>query len=230
MTSTSERSFDLRRVLASVIAVGTATLAALTLASVFLGGVWWGFDAVGSFRFQLALALPLAALVCVLVRRRGVALVAVAVALIAGVGVVEDCARTAPLPTGAVGGVRIASANVLSTNADHASLLAWVRAEEPDVLCVLEVSPAWAQALLDGLPDYPVRALVPRGDDFGIAIFARSTAARRVGWTSSRASRPRWPRASRSAAARSRSSPWRALPRLVLVLALDDLGAGSTPR
>lgn len=68
--------------------------------------------------------------------------------------------------------VRLASANVLSTNTDYATFANWVRLTQPDVIAVLEVNAPWGAAL-EGLASYPYRKIVAREDNFGIALLSK---------------------------------------------------------
>jgi endonuclease/exonuclease/phosphatase (EEP) superfamily protein YafD len=73
--------------------------------------------------------------------------------------------------------VRVASANLLTSNTAHAAFLAWVRAERPDVVVALEVGRDWALAL-ETLQDlYPRRVFAAREDNFGVAALASNPAA-----------------------------------------------------
>lgn len=68
---------------------------------------------------------------------------------------------------------RILLANVLTSNNDHQALLDLIQAENPDVICVHEVNDAWNDALRPLRETYPSHHAVPRGDNFGIALFSR---------------------------------------------------------
>lgn len=66
----------------------------------------------------------------------------------------------------------VASANVHHANSDAGLLLAWVRQVQPDILVLMEVSPAFADQLQQ-LEGYPYRQIVPQEDPFGIALLSR---------------------------------------------------------
>ncbi|MBL8382960.1 MAG: endonuclease/exonuclease/phosphatase family protein [Burkholderiales bacterium] len=66
----------------------------------------------------------------------------------------------------------VASANVQWQTGDVRPLARWLADEAPDVVVVIEVSPAFAQELAR-LAAYPHRHLVPREDPFGIALLSR---------------------------------------------------------
>lgn len=67
---------------------------------------------------------------------------------------------------------RVISANVHLGTTSPERLIAWTDDTPVDVLVLLEVSPAYAQALTDWT-DYPHRVVVPGHDPFGIAVLSR---------------------------------------------------------
>ena len=73
------------------------------------------------------------------------------------------------------GGVpcRILMANVLTSNTNHAAFLALIEETDPDIVCVQEVGGNWATALKTLEEDYPMHLVVPRGDNFGMAVYSR---------------------------------------------------------
>ncbi len=66
----------------------------------------------------------------------------------------------------------IASANVHFTSIDVGPLAAWLAREKPDVVVVLEVSPAYAGGLRS-LADYRYQRVAASDDPFGIALLSR---------------------------------------------------------
>ncbi len=68
----------------------------------------------------------------------------------------------------------MAQMNVFQPNDDHADVIAAALASDADVISFQEVSPAWSQALLEGLGErYPFHKLVPESNCYGIALFSR---------------------------------------------------------
>lgn len=74
--------------------------------------------------------------------------------------------------------IEVASVNLLWDNREHDAFLRWVEEERPDLMVLLEVSPAWKQ-VLDGLQDeYPHRLLFPaeelwHPETWGRAVLSR---------------------------------------------------------
>lgn len=70
--------------------------------------------------------------------------------------------------------VRVAQMNVFQPNDDHAEVIAAAIATGADVISFQEVSPAWAEALRQGLSEqYPFQRSVPGNNCYGIALFSR---------------------------------------------------------
>ncbi|MDP2747467.1 endonuclease/exonuclease/phosphatase family protein [Pseudomonas sp.] len=81
---------------------------------------------------------------------------------------------SAPAPTGEpqVQLFAVASANVHLDSRNTQGLATWLAQEKPDVVVLLEVSPAYAQGLRT-LRDYPFQHIVAQDSPFGIAVLSR---------------------------------------------------------
>ncbi|MDO5692644.1 MAG: endonuclease/exonuclease/phosphatase family protein [Pseudomonadota bacterium] len=76
-------------------------------------------------------------------------------------------------PAAEAASIKVVSFNVQIDNASHAAILDWVDAARPDVLALLEVTPAMAP-LVDALATrFPQALSRPRDDPFGLAVFSR---------------------------------------------------------
>jgi endonuclease/exonuclease/phosphatase (EEP) superfamily protein YafD len=64
-------------------------------------------------------------------------------------------------------------ANVQMDNTQHQRLIELVQRQQPDFLALLETDVIWAQALEGLRQRYPHQKIIPRGDNFGIAIYSR---------------------------------------------------------
>ena len=69
--------------------------------------------------------------------------------------------------------LKLLQANVLSTNADYASLSALLDSEQPDVVVLQEVSPAWAEAVRRLASAWPHQVIEEREGNFGIALLSK---------------------------------------------------------
>jgi endonuclease/exonuclease/phosphatase (EEP) superfamily protein YafD len=76
--------------------------------------------------------------------------------------------------------LRVISFNVLTRNEKREDVLAFLRAQNADVVLLMEVDAAWGEAV-ERLSDlYSHRHIVPRSDNFGIALLSR------IPWTDAR--------------------------------------------
>lgn len=64
-------------------------------------------------------------------------------------------------------------ANVQAGNRDPRPLLDWLATAPADIVVLLELSPAYADALADAASDYPYRELLPDDSPFGIGLLSR---------------------------------------------------------
>lgn len=69
--------------------------------------------------------------------------------------------------------ISVVSVNVHSSNKDHARCVAYLRRRQPDLVAILELTPAWARAITALADLYPHRLVEPRPDNFGIAVLSR---------------------------------------------------------
>ena len=130
---------------------------------------WW--QLFTHFRLQyLGTSLALVALLLLLRHRRAAFLALLAAGINAG--------YVLPWYVGDadVGGqpFKLVQANVLSSNENHEALIALVDSENPDVVVLEEVTAEWAEAVATLANDYPYRYVIPRSDNFGIALLSRA--------------------------------------------------------
>jgi endonuclease/exonuclease/phosphatase (EEP) superfamily protein YafD len=151
-----------------VAAVGAATLLGL------LDRFFWFFVVVDVFRLQYAVVLAVAAIAAAGLRRfrlaaLGAALVAVNVVVLA----LPFPTSATPVPPGAKRALRLLIANVETGNTHYAEIAQLVERTHPDVVGLVELTPAIAAHLEQALPAYKVRRLAPRTDAYGIGVFSR---------------------------------------------------------
>ena len=82
-------------------------------------------------------------------------------------------ARTRPLPAGAP--LRVLLLNVHTRSTGYAEVRELIADTHPDVVALLEVDQRWLDALAPAVASYPQRLEHPRDDNFGLALYARST-------------------------------------------------------
>jgi endonuclease/exonuclease/phosphatase (EEP) superfamily protein YafD len=161
-----------RRGRAVLIAVAVGVL--LGSAAGFIGGWHWLLDLTTHFRwYWFLLALGGVVLAAVLHRPATAALFAAALAVNAG----DLLPYWIPPPTAIAAAdhrrVRVVSMNVHRANRRTSPAIDHVRGRRPDVLAVLEVDDRWATALAALADVLPHRMIVPRPDNFGIALLSR---------------------------------------------------------
>ena len=160
------------RPITALVAAGTAVVILLTLAG-FAARLWWRFELASHFRLQYACLLLLAALYLLVCGRRALAGLALA-------GVVVNAACVLPIyaprrESVSVDGthLRIISFNVLGKNNRHEEVLQFLRSEQANIVLLMEISPQWARAVKSLSDEYPHQHVVPRTDNFGIALLSR---------------------------------------------------------
>ena len=164
------------------------SIAAIALASTGVvgsevaGGVW-PMTLVTPMARQLAVALTLGAVGLRIASRRERVWIAVAIlvgvyAWLVALGAVPwrdvPTAQRVVASDAKLGTLKILSANVHSSNLDHASLLALIDREQPDVVLLMELTSPWIDALAPLKTSYAVRQVV--ADDagnFGIGVWSR---------------------------------------------------------
>lgn len=140
----------------------------------FLAGGWLLGELATHFRPHYSVILALGAGVLAAQRRwRGFSLALAA--LVANLAFVLPLywprGDGASLPGGRE--MRFLLANVLTSNSDYQRVLDVVRAEDPDIVVLLETNEAWLQAMEPLARTHPHFAGEARWDNFGIAVFSR---------------------------------------------------------
>lgn len=145
----------------------------------FFASWWWLADLAVHFRPQLT-AVALVATVALVILRKPVACAAATFALVVnGVALVPTyatsanaAAELAAVASSGTSALRIAAANVYYGNDDFERVSQWIRDVSPDVIVLVEVTPAWQRALDEALAAYPER--VYAGDERGRGVWMLS--------------------------------------------------------
>lgn len=162
----------------AAVAIRLALLVSLP-AWLGLAGRWhWLLDLCAHFRAQYALALALGVGLALATRARRAALYLGAISLLNAALWLGASGPMAPdRPTLPGSDWRLLLVNVHVGNPDLAPLLALIEREHPDLVAILELSPAARAALAPLDARYPVRLSEPRTDPFGIGVWTRLPAA-----------------------------------------------------
>ena len=159
------------RVFLSIVAACTVVVILFTLGG-FFARYSWRLDQMCHFRLQYFWLLAAAAVVLFVGRRRRLGLAAVAGAVVNGVLVVPIY-LPADQPPASGPSVRLLSYNALGRNQRHEDVTAYLRKQDAEVVLLMEVQPHWLDAI-DSLHDlYPHQQVIPRRDNFGIALLAK---------------------------------------------------------
>jgi endonuclease/exonuclease/phosphatase (EEP) superfamily protein YafD len=161
----------LLHVVASLAAMGTVIVVLFTVCG-FAARWWWRFDQVCHFRVQYFWMLTIAAAVLLAAKRTRLAQVAAAVAIVNLVVIVP--VYWPPWQPHIIGpSLRVVSFNLFSHNSQQHEVLTFLREQKADVVLLMEVSLAWADAIETLHDVYPYQHVVSRSDNFGIAMLSR---------------------------------------------------------
>jgi endonuclease/exonuclease/phosphatase (EEP) superfamily protein YafD len=155
----------------AVAIVGTAGVGTLLG---LLDHFFWVFVVADVFRVQYAVALVIAAAAAAAIRRfRLAAIAAVLVALNVVVLGTPFPVSGAPAPHGAHRALRLLIANVETGNSEYGEIERVIVRTHPDVVGIVELTPAMAAHLQRDLPNYAARSLAPQSGAYGIGVFSR---------------------------------------------------------
>jgi endonuclease/exonuclease/phosphatase (EEP) superfamily protein YafD len=149
-----------------LLVVGAATLAG------FNGRQGWRWELLCHFRVQYFWALASACALLALLRHWFLAATALVLATANLAVIVPLYFGPNDLPA-TDSAIKILSLNVHFLNRDFEPTLALIRQEKPDVIFLMEFTPAWAEAMKVLDTDYPYSHLIPRHSPAGVALFSR---------------------------------------------------------
>lgn len=176
----NQRRLDLAARIAFWLLAGVTLCAALAT-------LWWGFELFVHFRVQYLFAGVALAVALWVLRRRLMALLALALSAVHAVVAMPMLFAPAlaahdEAPSSIAGAgpsaapLRVLSINVFGANREYDKVFAYVRAERPDVLILLEVTPQWSAALQRDLQsEFAYSWVIPTGMRAGMAMLSRAT-------------------------------------------------------
>lgn len=133
----------------TLIAVGLIAATAMVVAA----PLGWPFELASHFPLQLGIVALFCAVWCARMKAGGAVLVAVMVFGLQ-VAILAPMFLESSAPRGA-GDVRILTANVLYRSDDYDAMMKLVAAEHPDVVIIVEETPAWQAGLAELSRTYP---------------------------------------------------------------------------
>lgn len=160
----------MRRLLAILIGVLVGAVA-----GGLLDGIVWPGPPLALFRPQLTLALLVVALLAVAVGPRRTAIVGIAVAALGVALLVPALRDPEPEPPPAAGlTVKVLTLNLWHRNDDVSAVAKLIGRERPDIVALVELTPAWQRALAPALRPYRVRAVEASTGSTGIGVYGRA--------------------------------------------------------
>jgi endonuclease/exonuclease/phosphatase (EEP) superfamily protein YafD len=159
------------RGLIALAAAGTVVVMLLTVGG-FFARYHWRLEQMCHFRVQYFWLLTFGGLVLLGAGRRRLAGAAIVTAL-ANLAIVAPIYWPSGQPPARGPTFKLLSFNVLGSSERYGDVLAYIRHEQADAVVLMEIRPNWADQIetLDDL--YPHQHIVPRRDNFGIALLSR---------------------------------------------------------
>lgn len=161
-----------RRHLVTALLYTAIAPAVLASALGFFGKSQWIFDLLSHFRFQYTLWLALWAVLAVVLRRRNPAVLAVVFTLLNGAPLLHYLPARPSAP-GSSPDLRVVAFNILEDNLERREVLAWLQAQEADVLILPEFSSRWLYDFKPLEEHFPHTFKNPGFNNFGMAIYSR---------------------------------------------------------
>lgn len=136
---------------------------------------YWLIDVFSNFKLQyLFVGFLLLIIVITCLKNKALALVLLTVSLVwNGYFIVPYYIASADTQTTSHHTFKISSINLLSSNSELELVQDYVQKENPDVLVLMELTPRWEKELQPIINDFPFKKLVPRTDNFGIALISK---------------------------------------------------------
>lgn len=152
-------------------------LALLPAVAGYAGDWHWLLDLCAHFRWQYAVVLALGMLPALLLRKRGLVVLLLAGSLLNGWSLVRASGTASEAvqarATATNSAWKLLVVNVHVGLVDATPLLQLIERESPDVIGIIELSPALDQALRVLDERFPVHRSQPRDDPFGIGLWTR---------------------------------------------------------
>lgn len=173
----TETSWQKSRRIARAVLLRYTVLAAV---GALVGGISplvarWHFVLELGTHFMALYAIAAAAALAILAALRAwrSAAVALAALLVTGAQVAPYFGASATATATDGTRLRVMEVNVLTSNRNHDAFLEMVRAQQPDVIAVLEISAAWVEVLRELSDLYPHKWVEPQEDNFGIGLLSK---------------------------------------------------------
>ncbi|MFV9484931.1 endonuclease/exonuclease/phosphatase family protein [Christiangramia sp. ASW11-125] len=134
---------------------------------------YWLIDIFSNFKIQLLITSILLVLPTLILLRKQVLAV-----LILGINILWNLYFIIPyyiettIPV-TENHFKVTSINLLSSNSNKQLTSKFIKNESPDILILMELTPEWLAYLEPVIADYKYKEIVPRNDNFGIALLSK---------------------------------------------------------
>lgn len=137
-----------------------------------LGNDNWFFDLLSHFKLQCTYLIAFGTIALYFIKRDLKTLVFLIPLLINGIEISSIYfGGNSDKPTNQI--LKICSANVLSSNGEFEKFSSMIHMENPDVIILQEVNTLWSIMSEQYLNKYSYKEVIPRDDNFGIAIYSK---------------------------------------------------------
>ncbi len=136
---------------------------------------YWFVDIFSNFRIQylvISISLLLVSLF-IFKKKMPAVLILLVIVFWNSYYIVPYYIKSDSLQFGAENELKISSINLLSSNHRIDLVTDYIRNEDPEVIILMEFTPEWEQELQPILEEYQFKQLVPRTDNFGIALLSK---------------------------------------------------------
>ena len=138
----------------------------------YLGDYGWFFDLWSHFKLQYLTVLLIGSLILLWGRKWKLVAFCLPFLMLNAVDIVPLYSG-GNKDTSVKNTAKINCINVLSSNKDVDAVVAYLKQTKPDLVVFLEFTSTWEQQLDPHLTSYSNRILIPRTDNFGIAVYSK---------------------------------------------------------
>jgi endonuclease/exonuclease/phosphatase (EEP) superfamily protein YafD len=148
-----------------------------TIVGGLLDGIVWPGPPLALFRPQLTLLLLAVTSLALIIGPRRMAIVGIAAAGVGAVLLIPAFLDPEPeRPASGQPTVKLLTLNLWHRNDDIAAVTELIRREQPDIVALIELTPAWQRGLSSVLEPYRIRALEVQTRSTGIGVYGRAHA------------------------------------------------------
>lgn len=133
--------------------------------------LWWGFELFSHFRLQYLLVAVALFFIAISVRKPAIALLLAVSIVLNGWPLLRYLPTASELESAFQ--LTVLNINVNAGNTDYAEIVESIRAQDSDLVAIVELTPMLEQAMLDLDDRYPFRYSEPDTGNFGIGILSR---------------------------------------------------------